>query len=140
MPIRSTTNRRTFLTSTLGASAAVAMPYVITSKALGDGVTPPASDRIVIGGIGLGNMGSGDQRAFLGRADVQYVAVCDVRRKWREDAKDRADERHGSRDCAAYVDFRELLGRDDIDAVHIATPDHWHAIMTIAACRAGKDV
>jgi predicted dehydrogenase len=136
MPTRSTTTRRGFLK----ASAVAAAPYVITSKALGDATTPPASDRIVMGGIGLGNMGSGDQRAFLTRPDVQYVAVCDVRQKWRDDAVERVHDRYGSRDCAAYVDFRELLDRDDIDAVHIATPDHWHSIMTIAACRAGKDI
>ena len=136
MPIHSSATRRGFLKS----SAVAAAPYVITSKALGDATTPPASDRIVMGGIGLGNMGSGDQRAFLARPDVQYVAVCDVREKWRDDARARVHEKYASRDCAAYVDFRELLARDDIDAVHIATPDHWHSIMTIAACRAGKDI
>jgi predicted dehydrogenase len=130
-------SRRGFLAS---AGAAAVAPYVITSTALGNASTPPASDRIVMGGIGIGNMGSGDQAAFLNRSDVQYVAVCDVRQKWREDAKGRVDGKYGNADCAAYVDFRELLGRADIDAVHIATPDHWHAIMTIAACRGGKDV
>jgi len=141
MPHQSAPSRRHFLaTSAATTAAAVAAPYVITSKALGDATTPPASDRIVMGGIGLGNMGSGDQRAFLAHPHVQYVAVCDVREKWRNDAQQRVDEKHGAGACAAYVDFRELLGRDDIDAVHIATPDHWHALMTIAACRAGKDI
>lgn len=132
--------RREFLKNTGTASAAIAIPYVLTSSALGDDETPPASDRIVMGGIGIGNMGSGDQNAFLGRDDVQYVAVCDVREKWRTDAKGRVDGKYGNSDCDAYVDFRELLARDDIDAVHIATPDHWHAIMVVEACRAGKDV
>lgn len=133
--------RRRFLASTgVAAGSAVAAPYVITSKALGDATTPPASDRIVMGGIGIGNMGKGDQGAFLGRPDVQYVAVCDVRKQWRDEGKARADAKYGKGDCAAYVDFRELLARDDIDAVHIATPDHWHAVMTITACQAGKDV
>ncbi|MFM9194579.1 MAG: Gfo/Idh/MocA family protein, partial [Planctomycetia bacterium] len=144
-PLRSTTvgepsstaTRRRFLGAT---GVAITAPYVIPSTALGHATTPPASDRIVMGGIGIGNMGSGDQNAFLGRSDVQYVAVCDVRKKWRDDGKARADAKYGNGDCAAYVDFRELLARDDIDAVHVATPDHWHAIMTIAACRAGKDV
>ena len=140
MPMNASPSRRGFLKASAATTAAVAMPYVITSKALGDAVTPPASDRIVMGGIGLGNMGSGDQRAFLARPDVQYVAVCDVRKKWRDESKARVDEKYGSTDCAALVDFREMLGRDDIDAVHIATPDHWHSIMTIAACRAGKDI
>jgi hypothetical protein len=71
---------------------------------------------------------------------VQYVAVCDVRKKTREDAKGRVDKRYGNSDCQAYNDFRELLARDDIDAVHVATPDHWHAILVIEACRNGKDV
>ena len=133
MPNNSSPNRRRFLAASLKASAAtIAAPYVITSKALGDAVTPPASDRIVMGGIGMGNMGSGDQGAFLGRPDVQYVAVCDVRQTWRDNAKGRVDEKYGSKDCAAYIDFRELLARDDIDAVHIATPDHWHSIMTLS--------
>jgi len=133
--------RRSFLTATGSAAAGlVVAPYVITSKALGAGATPPASDRIVMGGIGIGNMGSGDQNAFLNRPDVHYVAVCDVRKKWRDEGKARVDAKYGNSDCAAAVDFREILARDDIDAVHIATPDHWHAIMTIAACRAGKDV
>jgi predicted dehydrogenase len=134
-------SRRRFLKAAGAAGAGLAAaPYVITSKALGDATTPPASDRIVMGGIGIGNMGSGDQGAFLRRPDVQYVAVCDVRTKSREEAKGRVDAKYGNSDCAATVDFRELLARDDIDAVHIATPDHWHAIMTIAACQAGKDV
>ncbi len=136
----SAASRREFLKAAAVGGTAAAAPYVITSKALGDADTPPASDRIVMGGIGIGNMGSGDQNAFLGMKNVQYVAVCDVRTKWREEGKARADKRYGNGDCAAYTDFRELLARDDIDAVHIATPDHWHAIMTIAACRGGKDV
>jgi len=80
MPHQSAPSRRRFLaTSAATTAAAVAAPYVITSKALGDATTPPASDRIVMGGIGLGNMGSGDQRSFLDHPHVQYVAVCDVR-------------------------------------------------------------
>lgn len=130
-------SRRQFLKT---ATAALAVPYIITSRALGDDETPPASDRIVMGGIGIGNMGRGDQDAFLGRSDVQYVAVCDVRRGDREQAKNKVDQRYQNTDCAAYTDFRELLARTDIDAVHVATPDHWHAVMVIEACRSGKDV
>ena len=144
-PRGTTRTRRDFLKATLqvagtAVGTATAAPYVITSTALGNASTPPASDRIVMGGIGIGNMGSGDQNSFLSRTDVHYAAVCDVRKKWREDGKGRVDAHYGNGDCASYVDFRELLARDDIDAVHIATPDHWHAIMTIAACRQGKDV
>jgi predicted dehydrogenase len=129
--------RREFLKT---AGAAVAVPYVITSAALGNAQRAPASERIVMGGIGIGNMGSGDLGAFLGRGDVQYVAVCDVRKDVRDKAKSRVDDHNKNSDCRAYNDFRELLGRDDIDAVHVATPDHWHAILVVEACRHGKDV
>ena len=128
--------RREFLRT---AAAAVAAPYVLTSTALGAAGQPAASERIVMGGIGIGNMGGGDQGAFLGRGDVQYVAVCDVRRGVRDAAKGKVDGRYGNNDCKAYVDFREMLAREDIDAVHIATPDHWHAILVIETCRSGKD-
>ena len=76
--------RREFLKT---AGAAVAAPYVITSTALGNADAPPASDRIVMGGIGIGNKGTGDQGDFLGRNDVQYVAVCDVRKSVRDNAR-----------------------------------------------------
>ncbi len=131
------TSRRRFLQTT---GAAVAAPYIITSTALGNADCPAASDRIVMGGIGIGNMGRGDQSDFLHRKDVQYVALCDVRDDVRDKAKATVDDKYGNKDCTAYNDFRELLARSDIDAVHIATPDHWHAVMAIEACRQGKDV
>ena len=137
MPGKRKSTRRDFIKT---ASAAIAVPYIITSSALGNQDRPPASDRIVMGGIGIGNMGNGDQGAFLGRGDVQYVATCDVRTGVRENSKARIDNHYKNKDCKAYNDFRDLLGRDDIDAVHVATPDHWHAIMVIEACRNGKDV
>jgi hypothetical protein len=71
---------------------------------------------------------------------VQYVAVCDVRENVREAAKGRADKHYNNSDCKAYNDFREILARPDIDAIHCATPDHWHALIVIDACRNGKDV
>src|SRR5579872_3191602 len=132
--------RREFLKTAGAASAAVAVPYIFTSAARANADRPAASDRIVMAGIGIGNMGRGDQGAFLGRKDVKYVAVCDVREGVREQAKDNVNRHYNNNDCQVYNDFRELLARPDIDAVHIATPDHWHAIMTIEACRNGKDV
>jgi hypothetical protein len=122
------------------AAAAVAAPYVITSAALGANGRPPASDRIVMGGVGIGNQGSSDHGRFLGDNQVQYVAVCDVQQAKREKAKARVDAKYGDSSCAAYNDFRELLARPEIDAIHTACPDHWHALITVAACRAGKDV
>jgi Oxidoreductase family, C-terminal alpha/beta domain/Oxidoreductase family, NAD-binding Rossmann fold len=129
-------NRREFLQT---AGAAIAVPYVITSSALGNADVPPASDRIVMGGIGIGNQGSNDQGDFLKRSDVQYIAVSDVRKSVRDKCKARIDGHYNNTDCTTYNDFRELLARPDIDAVHIATPDHWHAIVMIEACRNGKD-
>jgi len=134
---RSRFTRRRFLKATAVAAAA---PYVVPGSALGaDDATAP-SERIVMGGIGIGNMGRGDMGNFLGRGDVQYVAVCDVNKKVREGAKARADGHYRNSDCAAYNDYRELLARDDVNAIHCATPDHWHAIIVIEACRTGKDV
>lgn len=129
--------RRSFLKKT---GAAFGVPFIITSAALGNSERPAASDRIVMGGIGIGNMGRGDQGAFLNRKDVQYVALSDVRDEVREKSKAGVDGHYKNSDCQSYNDFRELLARTDIDAVHIATPDHWHAIMVIEACRNGKDV
>ena len=131
------TTRRGFLKT---ATAAVAAPYVITSAALGNQEQPAASERIVMGGIGIGNMGGGDLGAFLGRGDVQYVAVCDVKEEARNKAKGRVDKHYSNSDCTTYHDFRELVAREDIDAVHVATPDHWHTIIVVEACRHGKDV
>jgi len=104
-----------------------------------DGNTAP-SNRIVMAGIGIGNMGRGDLGSFLGRNDVQYVAVCDVKTGARDGAMSRVNAKYGNKDCKAYKDFREIMVRDDIDAVHCATPDHWHAIIVIEACRHGKDI
>ena len=138
-------NTRTIHTSRrslLKASAALAFPLVVPGSALGlaGAGRPAASERIVMGGIGIGNLGGGDMGAFLGRDDVQYVAVCDVKQQVRENGVRRINQRHGEDSGKAYNDFRELLARTDIDAVHVATPDHWHAIIVIEACRAGKDV
>ena len=131
-------NRREFLKA--AAATAVACPCIVTSAALGTADRAPASERIVVGGIGIGGRGGFDMKTCLGRDDVQYVAVCDARESARKRAKGQVDSWYDNRDCTAYSDFREITGRSDIDAVHIATPDHWHAIMIIEACRSGKDV
>ena len=137
---KSKSTRRDFLQTATAAVAAVAAPYVITSAALGNQDTPPASERITMGGIGIGNMGRGDLPAFLSFGEVQMVAVCDVVKGVREGAQNTVNKKYDNTSCAAYNDFRELLSRDDIDAVHVATPDHWHAAVVIEACRNGKDV
>jgi len=133
--------RRGFLKGAAGAAAGmVAAPYVITSSALGAGGRAPASERIVMGGIGLGGMGTGDLGGFLGFSEVQVVAVCDVDTNHRNRAVGIVNGRYGNKDCAGYNDFRRLLARDDLDAVFIALPDHWHAIPAIMAARRGLDI
>ncbi len=133
-------SRRLFLKGAAAGGAVLAAPYVITSSALGAADRPPASDRIVMGGIGMGGRGSHDIGWMLGESDVRFAAVCDVRRSSRERAKNAVDKKYGNKDCAAYRDMRELLARPDIDAVLIATGDRWHAPASIMAMRAGKDV
>jgi len=131
-------SRRGFLRRVGLAGAA---PYVITSSALGGAGRPAASERIVMGGIGLGGRGSGDLRWLLGQGDVQFVAVCDVQGGRRAAAREAVNRRNGDTSCAAYRDFRELLAaRGDIDAMLIATGDRWHALASILAMKAGKDV
>jgi hypothetical protein len=129
--------RRQFLKS--GGLAAFA-PYLLTAPVAAAGSRPPASERIIMGTIGCGSQGTGDMGGFLGFPEVQMVAVCDPVPGHREQARNVVNRRYGNRDCVAYNDFRDLLARNDIDAVLIGTPDHWHAIMTIEACKAGKDV
>jgi len=77
---------------------------------------------------------------FLQEPDVQFVAICDVRSDRREAVKRRADTKYGNQDCATYRDFREFLGRSDIDALLITTGSNWHALLSIYAAKAGKDV
>jgi len=129
--------RRTFLR---GAAAAAAAPTMITSTALGAAGRPPASGRVTLGHIGVGGQGSGLLRGFLGLGEGHSLAVADPIQKRRNAAVDRINKRYGSQDCQAYNDFRELLGRKDIDAVVIATPDHWHVPIGLEAVRHGKDV
>src|SRR5205823_7733521 len=104
-------SRRAFLKA---SAALAAFPCVIPASALGKDGRPPPSERVVMGGIGIGNQGGGDQGAFLSRNDVQYVAVCDVKQAVREGSKRRIDQHNGDSGCTAYRDFRELLARKDI--------------------------
>lgn len=117
-----------------------AVPLIVSGSVLGlNGATPP-SDRITVGHIGVGGMGSGHVRAFVQHQDVQTVAICDVRREHRERAKQVIDERYGNKDCTLYHDFRELIARPDIDAIVMACPDYWHALIGLEAARNRKDM
>ena len=131
------TSRRQFLKAT---GAALGAPLVVRASALGADGQTAASERIVMGTIGTGGQGTGDMHGFMGFQEVRMVAVCDPVPEHRERAQASVNQRYNNQDCRAYNDFRELLARDDIDAVLIGTPDHWHAIITIEACKHGKDV
>jgi len=136
----STLTRRRFLKVAAATSAAAAVPEVIPGRALGlDGVVAP-SERIILGGIGIRHRGGYVLSHMLPQPDVRFVAVADVRADQRKNVKTMADRHNGDEKCATYRDFRELLARDDIDAVLIATGDRWHSVASIMAAEAGKDV
>jgi hypothetical protein len=134
-------SRRSFLKSTLAAGAA---PLLLPARVWAAETKP--NDRLTLGFIGIGKQARGLMSGFLGKSETQAVAVCDVDTNRRTDGKKQVDDFYakqaGSNDkgCATYNDFRELLARKDIDAVVIATPDHWHALIAIAATQAGKDI
>ena len=154
-------SRRAFLR---GAGSALVFPYVVSSSVLGKAGNVAPGSRITIGSIGVGGMGTNNMRAFLNQSDVQVVAVCDVvkasseyghwyKKGWqgawfgREPARKIVEDYYAKKTpsgrykgCDAYIDFRHILARDDIDAVCITTPDHWHAIPVVMAAAAGKDI
>jgi predicted dehydrogenase len=133
-----TMKRRDFLA---GATAALAVPYIIPSSVLGRAGRPSANERINLGYIGVGGMGGG----HLGRGlkfrelgQTEVLAVCDVDASRLGSAAKRCTDAGAK--VEAYADYRSLLQRMDIDAVVISTPDHWHAVQTVHACEAGKHV
>lgn len=159
---RGNLSRRGFLAKSLAASAAAGLPIWFAEEMLIDAEEaktprqPAAGDRIVMGAIGTGTnrtrRGAGQpvrgergvhiMQAAMRETGVQFVAVCDVDRPNAEFSQNlvRTAAAGGSRDCARFDDFRRLLQNRDINAVTIGTPDHWHALVAIAAMRAGKDV
>lgn len=142
--------RRQFLKRAMGtALGTISFPYVIGPSALGKGNSVSASNRITMGFIGMGRRTTrqGLLEAFLHNPDVQVLGLCDVDALKLKGAKNTVEKYYTSQSskgsykgCAGYRDFREILGRDDIDAVLISLPDHWHAIPVIEAAKAGKDI
>jgi len=140
-PIPPELSRRSFLkNSTALALSTAALPSLVPASVLGGSGAVAPNSRIGIGCIGVGPQGQGDMSGFLNQNDARVLAVCDVKTEQLEQAKGAVNKRYGSNDCRGYDDFRDLLGRKDIDACLIATPDHWHVPIAIAAVRAGKDV
>ncbi|MHC4489474.1 MAG: Gfo/Idh/MocA family protein [Planctomycetota bacterium] len=133
--------RRSFLKKAAGAAVgAMGLPYIVSAAALGKASSVAASERIVMGFIGTGGRGGSLLRNFMHLPDAQVVAVCDVKRQNRDRALQTVDKHYGKKVCKAYNDFRSLCGRSDIDAVVVASTDHWHVLHALTAVRAAKDV
>ncbi|UCC22763.1 MAG: Gfo/Idh/MocA family oxidoreductase [Planctomycetota bacterium] len=133
-------NRREFLKKATVTAAAVSFPYAVPSSALGKAGSVAPSNRIVMGCIGTGKQGQFVMKNFLQLPQAQVVALCDCRKSQRDDALAIIKERTGKADCALHNDFRELCARTDIDAVLIASTDHWHVLHALEAARTGKDM
>jgi len=133
-------SRRKFLHKAAMLSLAGLAPTILPSSVFGKGDRASPSDRITLGCVGVGGEGTRNLMAFLGQPDAQVVAVCEVEQARRDQARDRVNQRYQNRDCASCRDFREIIARDDIDAVCVSTPDHWHVPISLMAVRAGKDV
>jgi myo-inositol 2-dehydrogenase/D-chiro-inositol 1-dehydrogenase len=139
-----TINRRQFLKGSAVAATGFLVPTIVPASAFG---ADAPSNRIAIGFVGVGRMGMGDLRELLGHKEAQIVAVCDVDSNRTKSAQKTVEARYAKQSaggtykgCGTYGDYRDLVARDDIDAVCVVTPDHWHALPAIAAAKAGKDI
>ena len=138
--MKRTLHRRRFLQQVAVSAGAISVPLPIASSALGkDSATAP-SNRITMGCIGVGGMGTGDMKVFLGLPECRVVAVCDTYENRRNAAKKRVDMQYDDKGCKMYADWREVVERKDIDTLMIAPQDHWHALIATAAAKAGKDM
>jgi predicted dehydrogenase len=135
----STVTRRRFLATAAQAGVALAAPMFIPASTLGKDGSVAASERVTLAAIGIGGRGSEDLLRFFEAPVVQFVAIADIRKDRRESVKQRGEAKYGP-GVATYRDFREMLPREDIDAVLIATGDRWHTMASICAAKAGKDI
>ncbi|MGD2094041.1 MAG: Gfo/Idh/MocA family oxidoreductase [Phycisphaerales bacterium] len=141
MTCKENINRRQFLKKTAGTTiGTIAFPYFVPSSVLGQNGDAAPSERITMGCIGVGWQGTDNMNAFLSEKDCRIIAVCDIDKSHLQNAINNVNEKYQNKDCASYHDFRELLARDDIDAVSLGLPDHWHSIPAIEAAKAGKDI
>jgi len=128
-------SRRHFLT--VAGLSAMAAPAIITGCVSG---RPAPSNRVTLGVVGWGMQGPGNTDAFLGVKECQVVAACDLDKNHLNAAVNTINERYQNKDCKAYHDYRELMARKDIDAVMLAVPDNWHALVATEAAKNGKDI
>src|ERR1051325_7220817 len=133
------TNGRLSRRQFLGSAAAAAAPMIVPASVFGRPGRPAPADRITMGLIGSGGQGIADMKRHMELADVQVVAVCDVDSGHAENAKKIVEDTYSKKNdkdfkgCQAHKDFRELCARKDIDAVIVATPDHWHYLAALEA-------
>lgn len=134
-------SRRSFLLNSFSVVAGtMVLPHIIPSSAMGmNGIIPP-SDRIVMGSIGVGSMGTGNMKSFLSKKEVQYVAMCDLDSTHLEKASAIVNKLYGNTDCRIHKDYREFLEKEKLDAVCISVPDHWHSFTYIAAANKKLDI
>jgi len=136
---RSSITRRRFLAAAAGASAVLAAPMFIPGPVLGKDGGVAASERITLAGLGIGGRGGYVLGCLMDEPVVQFVAIADPQKSRREGVKARTEQKYGP-GVATYRDFREMLPRQDIDAVLIATGDRWHTMASVYTAKAGKDV
>lgn len=136
-PSRSAFTRRQFLATT---GAALALPLVLPGCATAPRRRARPSNRIHLGVVGWGMQGPANTQAFLHEEDCRVVAVCDLDKTHLQKAVDTVNGHYETKDCKAYHDYREMMASDDIDAVMLAVPDHWHALVSIEAARRGLDI
>lgn len=122
------------------AVVAAAVPTVIARSSLGSASQPAPSERLTLGFIGMGKQNQYHLNSFLNNGEVRVVAVCDVDTTRREHAQKTVNDKYQNDDCGAYNDYRKITSRNDIDAVVIATPDHWHIHPIVDACKAGQHI
>jgi hypothetical protein len=130
-------SRRRFLKV---AGASIVLPTILPGSIFGRAGNVAPSNRITLGVVGWGMMGPGNTQSFLYQDDCQVVAACDLDQDHLADAVKTINGKYQNQDCKAYHDFRELMARDDIDAVMLAVPDHWHALVAVEAARNHKDI
>ena len=122
------------------AAATIAFPTFIPASALGRDGTVAPSNRITLGMVGCGRMGTGNTNSFLALPECRVVAACDVDKKHLNSLVQVVNKKYADQDCKRYHDFRELMAREDIDAVMLAVPDHWHELVAVEAARRKKDI
>jgi GFO/IDH/MocA oxidoreductase family protein len=135
---KSKLSRRAFVKRT---AALAALPAIVPASVFGRNGAVPPSERIIVGAIGIRGRGMSDLGWMLPERDMQFVAICDAQKRHAEMVKQRVDKHYGNNNCATYPEINEFLAtRTDIDAVLITTGDRWHAMASVLAMRAGKDV